>query len=44
LLRYYLGSWPAVNIALHAEYSHRTLGVDNPVKDDVFTLLLDFDF
>jgi hypothetical protein len=44
LLRYYLGSWSAVNIALHAEYSHRTLGVDNPLKDDVFTLLLDFDF
>jgi hypothetical protein len=44
LLRYYLGSWSAVNIALHAEYSHRTLGVVNPLKDDVFTLLLDFDF
>jgi hypothetical protein len=44
LLRYYLGSWSAVNIALHAEYSHRKLGVDNPLKDDVFTLLIDFDF
>ena len=44
LLRYYLGSWSAVNIALHAEYSHRTLGVGNLFKDDVFTLLLDFDF
>ena len=44
LLRYYLGSWSAVNIALHAEYSHRALGVSNPLKDDVFTLLLDFDF
>jgi len=44
LLRYYLGSWTAVNIAVHAEYTHRTLGVDNPLKDDVFTLLLDFDF
>jgi hypothetical protein len=44
LLRYYLGSWSAVNIALHAEYSHRTLGVDNPLEDDSFTLLLDFDF
>jgi hypothetical protein len=44
LLRYYLGSWPAVNIALHAEYSHRVLGADHPFKDDVFTLLLDFDF
>jgi hypothetical protein len=44
LLRYYLGSWSAVNIALHAEYSHHTLGADHPIKDDVFTLLLDFDF
>ena len=44
LLRYYLGSWSAVNIALHAEYSHRSLGADHPRKDDVFTLLLDFDF
>lgn len=44
LLRYYLGSWSAVNIAMHAEYSHRALGADNPLKDDVFTLLLDFDF
>jgi hypothetical protein len=44
LLRYYLGSWTAVNIALHAEYSHRILGVDHALKDDVFTLLLDFDF
>jgi hypothetical protein len=33
-----------VNIALHAEYSHRTLGADHPIKDDVFTLILDFDF
>jgi hypothetical protein len=44
LLRYYLGSWSAVNIALHAEYSHRVFGADISVKDDVFTLLLDFDF
>ncbi len=44
LLRYYLGSWSAVNIALHAEYSHRSLGSGSLFKDDVFTLLLDFDF
>jgi hypothetical protein len=44
LVRYYLGSWEAVNIALHAEYTHRAIGADNPVKDDLFTLLLDFDF
>jgi hypothetical protein len=44
LVRYYLGSWSAVNIALHAEYSHRTIGVVNQTKDNLFTLLLDFDF
>ncbi|HEX7502434.1 MAG TPA: hypothetical protein VF451_03350 [Acidobacteriota bacterium] len=44
LLRYYLGSWSAVNIALHAEYTHRSLWENPSFKDDVFTLLLDFDF
>jgi hypothetical protein len=44
LVRYYLGSWTAVNVALHAEYTHRVVGADNPFKDDLFTLLLDFDF
>jgi len=44
LVRYYLGSWSAVNVALHAEYTHRSLGADHPVKDDLFTMLLDFDF
>jgi len=43
-VRYYLGSWTAVNVALHAEYTHRVVGADNPFKDDLFTLLLDFDF
>ena len=44
LMRYYLGSWSAVNIALHAEYTHRALGSGNPFKGDLFTILLDFDF
>jgi len=44
LMRYYLGSWSAVNIALHAEYTHRALGSGNPFKEDLFTILLDFDF
>lgn len=44
LIRYYLGNWSAVNVALHAEYSHRTIGVVDPLKDNLFTLLLDFDF
>jgi hypothetical protein len=44
LARYYLGSWSAVNIALHAEYTHRTAGSVLPLKENLFTLLLDFDF
>ena len=44
LARYYLGSWSAVNVALHAEYTHRLVGSVLPFKDDLFTLLLDFDF
>ncbi len=50
LLRYYLGGWKAVNIAIHAEYTHR-IGqsinesgdyVDYP--EDMFALALDFAF
>ncbi len=44
LARYYLGDWTAVNIALHAEYTHRQVGKDNPEKQDIFALLVDFDF
>jgi hypothetical protein len=44
LTRYYLGSWYAVNVALHAEYTHRSVGVVNSFKEDLFTLLIDFDF
>jgi hypothetical protein len=44
LLRYYLGSWSAVNVALHAEFTHRTVGSGNPAKENLFTFLLDFGF
>lgn len=44
LARYYLGSWSAVNVALHAEYTYRTVGSVLPLKENLFTLLLDFDF
>jgi len=44
LVRYYLGSWSAVNVALHAEYTHRTSGSIGVLREDLFTLLLDFDF
>jgi hypothetical protein len=44
LIRYYLGSWTAVNVALHAEFTHRIFGSENPIKDDMVTLLVDFGF
>jgi hypothetical protein len=44
LVRYYLGSWSAVNVSLHFEFTHREIGVVTPFKDNLFTLLLDFDF
>ena len=44
LVRYYLGSWSAVNVALHAEYTYRIFGSDNPTKDNMLTLLVDFGF
>jgi hypothetical protein len=44
LIRTYLGSWYAVNVALHAEYTRRTLGAVSLFKEDVLTLLLDFAF
>jgi hypothetical protein len=44
LLRYYLGDWSAVNVAIHAEYTFRKTGKDNPLKEHQFALILDFDF
>jgi hypothetical protein len=44
LLRYYLGSWSAVNVALHAEFTHRTVGSVSPAKENLFTVLLDLGF
>jgi len=44
LIRYYLGDWTAVNVALHAEYTHREVGKDQPSKEDIFLFLVDFDF
>lgn len=42
LVRYYLGDWTAVNIALHAEYTYReTVGVD---EEHMGALFIDFDF
>jgi hypothetical protein len=51
LLRYYLGDWKAVNIAIHAEYTHRISNVfddatDNwiDLNEDMFAIALDFGF
>lgn len=44
LLRYYLGDWTAVNVALHAEYMHKEEGKTDKIKSDHFALLIDFDF
>ncbi|MCX6832372.1 MAG: hypothetical protein NT028_09630 [candidate division Zixibacteria bacterium] len=44
LLRYYLGDWTAVNVALHAEYTHKQTSKVFPLKEDTFALLVDFDF
>ena len=44
LLRYYIGSWTAVNVALHAEYTYRRIGQPNLTREHQFAALVDFDF
>jgi hypothetical protein len=51
LLRYNLGGWKAVNVAIHAEYSHRISNVYDETalkwknfSEDMFALALDFAF
>jgi hypothetical protein len=44
LLRYYLGSWQAVNVALHGEFTRRAGGGSSGIKDNLCTVLIDFDF
>ncbi len=44
LVRYYLGDWSAVNIAIHAEYTFKRTGKDHPIDENLFALILDFDF
>ncbi len=41
LLRYYLGHWSAVNIALHGEYTYRVTGKDK-LNENVFMAGIDF--
>jgi len=45
LIRYYIGDWSAVNVALHAEYTHRILeATDNTATEDIYSMLVDFAF
>jgi hypothetical protein len=44
LVRYYLGNWTAFNVALHGEYTYRETGKINPLKENLFTALVDFAF
>jgi hypothetical protein len=44
LCRYYLGDWQAVNVALHAEYTHRITGSTSKYLENIFALALDFAF
>jgi len=41
LLRYYLGHWTAVNVAMHAEYTYRLTGKEDKLKENMFILALD---
>ena len=44
LCRYYLGDWSAVNVSLHAEYTHRITGKTPKFQENIFALALDFAF
>jgi hypothetical protein len=44
LCRYYLGDWAAVNVSMHAEYTHRVTGNTSKLEEDIFALALDFAF
>jgi hypothetical protein len=44
LCRYYLGDWSAVNVSMHAEYTHRITGKNSKYLENIFALALDFAF
>jgi len=44
LVRYYLGDWKAVNVALHGEYAYRVTGVHGPTQDNLFAGVIDVAF
>lgn len=44
LLRYYLGDWSAVNVALHAEYTFRSTGDQKKFNEHLVAFVVDFGF
>jgi len=44
LARYYVGSWSAVNVAIHAEFTHRESGSIAKFKENLITLMIDLAF
>jgi hypothetical protein len=44
LMRYYLGDWTAVNVALHGEFTHRIEGDAEKTRTNHLALLIDFAF
>jgi len=45
LLRYYVGDWSAVNVAVHGEYTHRKLEAgETTMTEDIYSMLVDFAF
>jgi hypothetical protein len=42
LLRYYLGDWTAVNVALHGEFTHRIEGDTDKTRTNQLALFVDF--
>jgi hypothetical protein len=45
LVRYYLGDWTAVNVALHGEYTYRKWEAgETTVAENIYSMLVDFAF
>jgi hypothetical protein len=44
LVRYYLGDWSAVNVALHAEYTFRSTGDKTKLNEHLVAFVVDFGF
>jgi hypothetical protein len=45
LLRYYVGDWSAVNVAVHGEYTYRKLEAGKTtMTENIYSMLVDFGF